>query len=184
MSDLKESSTKVETSAFTVGTFPIDLEVIVVAARVKRHWSQARLAAKAKVARASVYRLEGGGRAIRPDTVFRIAHALGLDRRDLVPAWPEWDPLTAADHGPRTRERRRELGLTAAALATAAGVSEATLSRYEPGIGCSRALIKRVGERHYACNEGVARALQFRNLVEFEEYCLNSRAPISFGSAS
>ena len=150
---------------------PSDLGKTVAQARTARRWSQARLAAKAKVARASIYRLEGGGRPVRPDTIFRVARALELDMRTLVPEWPEWDPLGPGGHGPRTRERRRALCLTAANLAAAAGVSEATLSRYERGIGFSPSLLKRVGDQHFASNESLARTLGFKDIPEFEGYC-------------
>ena len=171
MLDVKESSKKVSRLVFPAQDVPTDLGSKVEEARLKRRWSQARLAERAEVARASVYRLEGGGRPVRPDTIFRVAHALNLTMSDLVPAWPEWEPLGLGGHGPRTRERRRALGITGAKLAVAAGVSEATLSRYERGIGCSPKLLKRVGDRHYACNEKLAWALGFSDVGELEEYC-------------
>ena len=91
--------------------------------------------------------------------------------RSLVPLWPEWEPLGFGGHGPRTRERRRALNLTGAELAKSAGVSEATLSRYERGTGCSPVLLKRIGEKHYACNEKLAQALGFADIAEFEDCC-------------
>ncbi len=61
--------------------------------------------------------------------------------------------------------------MTVAELALAAAVSEATLSRHERGIGCSPALLKRVGDQHYPCNDKLAEALGFPDIAEFEEYC-------------
>lgn len=148
---------------------PADVGETIAEARRKRRWSQARLASRSKVARASVYRLEAGGHAIRPDTLFRIARALGLEMRYLVPAWPEWDPVGESGHGPRTR--RRSLGMSVAALAAAAGVSEATLSRHERGLGHSARLLGLAGDEPYACNNALAAALGFSSLSDFEEYC-------------
>lgn len=157
--------------SFPSDVLPGDLGKTVAEARGRRRWSQARLASRAKVARASVYRLEAGGHAVRPDTLFRIAHALGPEMRTLVPAWPEWDPIGGSGHGPRTRARRRSLRIPLADLASAAGVSEATLSRHERGIGRSPDLLRLVGDEPYACNQGLVEALGFKSLSEFEGYC-------------
>ena len=157
--------------AFPADAIPTDVGSTVAGARRGRRWSQARLASKARVARASIYRLEAGGHAVRPGTLFRVAHALRLEMRELVPDWPEWEPVSGSGHGARTRERRRALGLSLAELAAAAGVSEATLSRHERGIGRSPDLVRLVGDEPYACNRALAKALGFRMLGEFEAYC-------------
>ena len=128
------------------------------------------------MSRASVYRCEAGGHAVRPDTVFRLARALGLEMRYLVPAWPEWEPIGGGGHGPRKRERRRSLDMTMAELAAQAGVSEATLSRHERGIGHGPKLIEFDGDEPYACNAALARALGFGTLGEFEEHCRTGAA--------
>jgi transcriptional regulator with XRE-family HTH domain len=176
MTGVKESSKKLSRMVFLAEDVPSDLGEKVAQARRKRGWTQGRLAEKAKVARASIYRLEAGGeRRVRPDTVFRVAYALNIAMSDLVPGWPEWEPLGHGGHGSRTRERRRALGITGAELAVAAGVSEATLSRYERGIGSSRTLLKQVGDMQFARSDKLARALGFSNVADYEAYCRGRR---------
>lgn len=122
------------------------------------------------MARATVYRLEAG-RPSSADSLFRIAGVLDLEMADLVPAWPEWRMVDGHGHGPRTRARRRELGLSLAELAALAGVSEAMLSRHERGVGRSPALVRPVGEDDVARKEALARALGFADAVEYDSYC-------------
>lgn len=158
-------------AVFPQDTVPKDIGKTIAEVRRGRRWSQNKLASKSGIARASVYRVEGGDHPIRPDTLYRIAHALCLDMRDLVPDWPEREPLGSGGHGPRTRERRRELCMSLAELAKAAGVSEATLSRHERCIGSSPSLVESVGDRQYACSSELAQALGFSGIGEFELYC-------------
>ena len=138
--------------------------------RKARRWSQARLAVKSGVSRASIYRIEAG-RAPLADTLFRLAHAFDLPIGDLVPSWPEWEPVAAAGIGVRTRQRRRALGISVAELALAAGVSEAALSRHERGIGWSPSLVRRIGDEYAAANDGLARRLGFVDADEFDLFC-------------
>lgn len=108
--------------------------------RAARGWSQGKLATRAGLARETVARLEAGGRPPIADTVFRLEAALDLLPGELVPAWPEWAPISLATWGARSRERRRALGLGLAEVAAAAGVSDSTLSRFEREIGRSTLL--------------------------------------------
>lgn len=168
---VQESSKMSRPHRFPLDLVPSGVGGTIKAERGRRRWSQELLARRAKVARASVYRLEAGERPSRADTIFRLAHALELDMRDLVPEWPEWEPVAGGGHGPRTRARRRELGLTLAELAAAAGVSEATLSRHERGMVASPALLRSVGDDLVASNEALALALGFADACELERYC-------------
>jgi transcriptional regulator with XRE-family HTH domain len=117
------------------------------------------LAAKAGLNRASVYRLEGGAAPSRADTLFRIAHALDMPIRDLVPEWPEWEPIKGHGPGEGSRERRRALGLSLAQVAREIGVSEASLSRFERGVGTSPVFLRRFGDDVTSCNELLERVL-------------------------
>lgn len=171
MAKMQESDKKVSRALFPAEAVPENVGSKIAQARLGRGWTQDRLATKSGVARVSVLRVEAGGRRARPETFFRLAHALSIDMRELVPDWPEWELFQLGAHGPRTRERRRALGLTAAQLARAAGVSEATLSRHERCVGFSPSLLESVGDRHYANNEKLAVALGFANIEEFEQYC-------------
>ncbi|WP_168194164.1 helix-turn-helix transcriptional regulator [Altererythrobacter sp. TH136] len=171
MGKMQESDKKVSRAMFPAEAVPQDVGSKIAGARLGQGWTQDRLATKSGVARVSVLRVEGGERRVRPETIFRIAHALSIDMHDLVPDWPEWELFQLGVHGQRTRERRRALGLSAAQLARAAGVSEATLSRHERGIGFSPSLLDQVGDRHYANNEKLAVALGFADIEEFEQYC-------------
>lgn len=168
---MQESSIKLSVQAFPLDAVPTDLGATIADARRARRWSQDRLAARARVSRASVYRLEADRRPSRADTVFRVAHALELNMRDLVPLWPEWQVVDGVGHGPRTRARRRALGLSLAELAAVAGVSEATLSRHERGVGASPMLVQATGDEHWACNDALAQALGFADADVFDEFC-------------
>lgn len=169
---MQESSKKTPRAhLFPVGDIPPTVGEAIAAARRRRRWSQQRLAERAGIARATVYRLEACRRPSTADTLFRVAHALGLDMKDLVAAWTEWEMFDHPGHGPRTRERRRSLGMSIAELAAVAGVSEATLSRHERGIGNSPALVTGDWERQVACNEALAKALGFAGVDEFDQYC-------------
>jgi transcriptional regulator with XRE-family HTH domain len=159
MPGVQESSRNLQRLRFPMAAVPPDVGVRVAAARRRRRWSQARLAARAGISRASVYRLEGGAAAGTADTLFRIAHALDLPIKDLVPEWPEWEPVKSLGPGEAARERRRALGLTLAEVAQEIGVSEASLSRYERGIGESPAFLRRVGDDVVPCNDLLQQAL-------------------------
>ena len=146
MRNVQESSRKVAKLAFPVGDVPADVGRRVSGARMARRWTQERLAIRSGLSRAAVYRLEGGAGGVRADTLFRVAHALDICIRELVPAWPEWEPISGHGQGEDARERRRALGLTLVEVAAGLGVSEATLSRFERGIGASRLIPEPAGD--------------------------------------
>jgi transcriptional regulator with XRE-family HTH domain len=54
------------------------------AIRKSRMLSQERLSALSGVSRESIYRLEGGKRGAMPDTLCKLALALGVDPEELV----------------------------------------------------------------------------------------------------
>lgn len=169
---VQESHKKAPPDLFPVADVPGNVGSVVASERRRRRWTQDRLARRAGVNRSTICRMEAGYRPSTADSLFRVALALALDMKLLVPAWPEWEPVQGTGHGPRTRRRRRELGITLAELAAAAGVSEATLSRHERGCSYSSALVRRVGDDDYAaCNDALAIALGFASAAEFEDYC-------------
>lgn len=159
MSDLQESSGYFRRLAFPVAEIPSDVGDRVREAREARSWSKTRLAGRAGIDRASVQRLEAGGSTPRADTLFRIAHVLDLTINDLVPGWPEWEPLKGVMVGDETRVRRRARGMSLAELAAIAGVSEATMSRHERGLVASRRLVARVGGKLVVDNPAMAAAV-------------------------
>ena len=156
---VQESSSYFHETAFDMTEVPADLGDRVVEARQARRWSQARLAAKAQVSRATIYRLEAGGHAASSDTILRIARAFRRPIEEFVPDW--WTKPTLDDRhiGMETRARRRELGLTLAQLAALAGVSEATLSRHERGLNVSWKLLAFDDGRLVPKNAALAKAL-------------------------
>jgi transcriptional regulator with XRE-family HTH domain len=142
--------------------------------RRARRWTQARLAARAGLDRATVVRLEAGRRRPVPDTVFRLEAALFLCPRTLVPGWPEWSPIGRSTYGGMSRERRRELGLSLGEVAAAAGVSAATLSRFEREVGRS-SLVEAVplpsGGVAALPREALSLALGFADRRAHADYC-------------
>lgn len=158
-----------ETATFNLGTVLRD-------ARLKRGLSQARLAEKAGISRETVYRLERG-RGAHADTLARIATVLGVPRGQLM----EQEDFSSNLYGhPRRtplRARRRELGLTLAHCARAAGVSVATLSRFERGIEHFPALavVGRSGRATAIHNQGLAEALGFTSTAELTSFWLEAR---------
>ena len=153
--------------------------------------TQAELAREAGLTRETVARLEatsarppGGysgatGRSRRrpvADTVFRLESALDFYAEQFVPAWREWKPIGSSEPGARSRERRRELGLSLAEVARGAGVSVATLSRFEREERPTPSLLRVVkselgGEWPYLVSERLASALGFASLEEHSDFC-------------
>lgn len=126
--------------------------------------------------RETVSRLEAGRRPPNADTVFRLEAALDLMPRSLVPAWPEWAPIGTSAFGAASRRRRRELGLSLGQVARLAGLSAATLSRFEREETPTPSLIS-YGEwdteREYPSltSDALAAALGFSNVGEHERWC-------------
>lgn len=148
----------------------------VRAARMDAGLTQVGLAEAAGLRRETVSRLERG-RGAHADTLARIAGALGitsdrfLERRDFscrLYGHPRRTPI---------RDLRRSLGLTLGECAQAAGVSAATLSRFERGNEhypsiCTVGRMTRATGIH---NDGLARALGFPDADALSEHWLQRR---------
>ena len=145
-------------------------------ARRARRMTQARLARRAGVTRETVYRTEAG-RLPAPDTAARLCDALELDRDAMDLRCAETDAI--ASHPPLTllRDRRRAMGLTLERCAAAAGVSAATLSRFECGIERSAKLVRfdSAGWPAELINPGLATVLGFRTVEELDRYWRTGR---------
>lgn len=162
MDDVQESSMRIWTK-FPTSEIPVDIGVRVKSERKAAEWSQSQLAEASGISRAAVYRLEAldGSkpmRAVRADTLFRIAHALDVPIRDFVPTWSEWEPIKGHGLGEGVREARRAAGLTLAALAAEVGVSEATLSRHERSLVVG-SFLRREGDEIYSAKNDLYDAL-------------------------
>lgn len=155
---------------------PDDFGRWVSEARASLGWSQQELGDAADLGRETVLRLELGRRRPTPDTVFRLETALDLEPGDLVPAWPEWNPIPSSSCGPRSRARRRELGLSLREVAGAAGVGIATVARFEREIGAVRSLAVCGLEEGMVTiealtNDRYARALGFKHAEAHLAWC-------------
>lgn len=117
------------------GRLPPDLGVRVVSARVDAGLTRIALSSAAGVAPRTLARIERGAQRPTPATLRALAAALGVTLDDLAPNWgrDEDERLTsgAVAPGVAIRVLRRRCGLTQADLAAAAGVSVATVSRFE-----------------------------------------------------
>lgn len=144
------------------------------AARRQRRWTQARLAKEAKVARESIYRIERG-RMPFGDTAMRLCDVLGLDRAELNLDRRETDPIHLHPSNTFLRDRRKALDLTLAEVAIAAGVSAATLSRFERGSERSRALASydAEGRALELINLGLAEILRFSSVHQLTAFWRN-----------
>jgi len=160
MSPVQESGKKSARHRFPLSAVPDDVGERIRAARKGRRWSQERLAKRARLSRATISRIESGDHHVaEADTLFRIAHALDVPIGDFVPAWPEWEPIKGQGLGPAIRERRRALNMTLARLAELAGVSEATLSRFERGAIENSGLVRKIGDEYVLDNDALAKFL-------------------------
>lgn len=158
---------------------PTSVGAAVRSARRMRRWTQQRLADRSGLSRKTVSRVELHG-SPDADTLMRICGALELRLVGLVPAWdrPEDDVPSLDDplFGYRIRRRRRELGIRLEDAAAAAGISIATLSRFERLGSASAALLTPVyaddpeGEV-FLDNDGLARALGFEDTAALHAYC-------------
>ncbi|KAK0335462.1 helix-turn-helix domain-containing protein [Sphingobium yanoikuyae] len=162
MGDVQESSMRIWTK-FPSSEIPVDIGARILSQRKARKWSQSQLAEASGISRAAVYRLEALNgskpmRAVRADTLFRIAHALDVPIADFVPTWPEWEPIKGHGLGEGVREARRAGGLSLATLAAEVGVSEATLSRHERSLVVG-SFVRRDGDEIYSAKNDLYDAL-------------------------
>lgn len=166
---------------FANNAIPTDIGKRIAGLRGPRGWSMADLSARSGVPRETISRLESGLRTPLADTVLRLLVILlaGQDEvelMDIVPDWPEADGRQIIGHGPRSRVRRRQAELSAAAVAATAGVSEATLSRFERNACATPSLLVRKITSHgdelqRLCNVRLATTLRFGSLADHEAFC-------------
>lgn len=173
--------TTIPRHSFPANAIPPDIGAKVRGLRESRSWSIAELAARSGVPRETVSRLEAGKRPPLADTVLRLLLILLADQEhvelnEIVPDWPEADGRQVIGHGPRSRVRRRQLDLSAAEVAAAVGVSEATLSRFERDASPTPTLLTTRTDAHgdkvrLLRNKRLARALRFVDLADHEKFC-------------
>ncbi|MEA1086460.1 helix-turn-helix domain-containing protein [Sphingomonas sp. CD22] len=166
---------------FPAADVPAEIGGSIRQLRQAKGWSQAALARQSGVSRETILRVEAGKRKPLAATVLMVIAVLLADQddvelQDVVPAWPEFDPCDPVGHGPRSRARRLQLKRTLADVATMTGVSEATLSRFERGIGGISSLIEieitGLGDHMPRLrSESLAHALRFHDLADHEAFC-------------
>jgi transcriptional regulator with XRE-family HTH domain len=81
-----ESSNKEGPSRREKGTHLTHLR----ATRMSRHLTQEQLSMLSGVSRESIYRLEAGRRGAMPETLSKLAFALGVPPEDLIHGRPWW----------------------------------------------------------------------------------------------
>lgn len=145
-------------------------------ARKGRRLTQAQLAKRARVTRETVYRTELG-RLPTPCTLARLADAAGIDRDALDLKRRETDTFAAFPALAVMRERRLAKGLSLTDCAAAAGVSPATLSRFECGAERSRKLVEVdvTGRPRRMINAGLAEILGFSGLAALDTFWRTGR---------
>ncbi|WP_439571847.1 helix-turn-helix transcriptional regulator [Sphingomonas sp.] len=145
-------------------------------ARKERGLTQSRIAKRAGLTRETISRAERG-RLPSADTASRICNAIGIDRSEIDLKVPATDAIATHPETTSLRSRRRELGKTLAECAAAAGISAATLSRFERGIEHSRALVRmdQAGRPVELVNVGLASALGFPDVGALSRYWKSGR---------
>lgn len=155
---------------FPRASVPSDVGRRVRSARERRGWSQQRLARAVGVDRRTVIRLEAG--AHRP--TFHLVHALEevLSLVRLVPGWSDPAVPDSPSYGPRARLARLAAGVSQVDAAMAAGVSPATLSRFEREMGDTPLLLDERG----LVKDAYAAALGFADAREMDGFCMSDSA--------
>ncbi|RYG75250.1 helix-turn-helix domain-containing protein [bacterium] len=166
---------------FPISDVPAGIGAALRERRLSKGWSQAKLAQRSGVSRGTIALVERSTRSPRADTVLRLLSVLlgddaATEQAALIPAWPESDATRLVGHGPCSRERRRELGLTLADVAAATGLSEATISRFERNAGPTPSIIgwrtSDHGDAHpFLLHEGLAIILGFDTVATHERFC-------------
>ena len=160
-------------SLFPRSAIPLDIGEVVRSERLKLRWSQERLAREAGVTRWTIMRLERpGGFEHLPTS--HLVHALqrALDLPRLVIGWTEAASPMSATYGPRCRRARRAARVSQVKAAAAAGLSSATLSRFERELCHPLGILRETGDGDYVLhNVAFARALGFDRLDALEDYC-------------
>lgn len=150
---------------------PNDIGAKVRDARKARKMSQERLALKTGVTRWAIIRLESGCHVPGSHLVHALERALNLGEGGLVRGWKDAAPYGTPARGPRARRARIALGYTLARIATASGVSVATISRFERECGDSALILGPDFDRDDGfANHAYARAHLFVDAAEMETY--------------
>ncbi len=161
---------------FPRSAVPKDVGRRIRAARQEREWTQQRLAERAGVERRTIMRLEKDRHVPSSPLIHALERVLGFGERGLVAGWTEpARPHEVGAWGPRARLARRFVGLTLATLAKAAGVSAATISRFEREMG-DTPLILQDAERGHVGNAQYAAALGFNGTQMMTDF-LRSKDP-------
>jgi transcriptional regulator with XRE-family HTH domain len=150
------------TMRFPIEAVPSDFGRRLASARRSRNLTQAKLAVRAGLERATIVRLEAGDRMPTANTVLRLQHAMDMLPETLVPDWPEWAPFTNPSYATEFRQRRRKIKLSLVTVAKAAGTSASTLSRFEREIVstptfCRSATTGRADDIETVLNDALAR---------------------------
>lgn len=156
----------------------------VRAAREAAGWSRREVAEAARLAARTLARIERGAQKPSRETLMAICEVMGLSFHTV--AGPRWSDDAAdttntpdATPGLAVRELLRMRGLTQRQVADAAGVSVATLSRFERGLTASRVLTSRAGHSSVAfldrdvmmSNAALARILGLADVEQFASLC-------------
>lgn len=156
---------------FPRAAVPKNIGARVRKARKARRMSQERLALKTGVTRWTIIRLEAGRHVPGSQLVHAIEHALNLGDNALVRAWKDAAPLGSPARGPRARQARRALKYTLAQIASASGVSVATISRFERECGDTPLILGPDFDRGDGfANDRYAQAHLFIDASEMETY--------------
>lgn len=159
-------------TTFPSDMIPDDFGEVLASARTARGWTQGRLARACGVRRETISRLEAGHRRPSAEVVFRLQAALDLEPGELVPTWPEWSPVGLPTQAARTRDRRRERRIPLRDSAAAAGVSIATMSRFERGVGpVPRNLDIDDPDASSAAKLALAQLLGFADVADYIRHC-------------
>lgn len=102
--------------------------------------------------------------------VHALEEVLSLVR--LVPGWSDPTVPDSPSYGPRARLARLAAGVSQADVALAAGVSAATLSRFEREMDDTPMLLN----KHGVIKDGYAVALGFLDAKEMDGFCMSDSA--------
>lgn len=150
---------------------PDDIGARVREARKARNMSQERLALKTGVTRWAIMRLEAKRHIPGSHLVHALERALKLSEGSLVTKWKDPAPYGTPARGPRARYARIALGYKLSDIASASGVSVATISRFEREFGDTALILGPDFDRDDGfTNDAYARAHHFIDASEMETY--------------
>ena len=160
---------------YPCSAIPDGISARIARERLDAGLSQAELGRLSGLTRETIYRVENG-RTPSSRAVFAVQKVLDLEYEPLVKQWPQPADPDFPCFGARVRRRRRELGLSLEAVADAAGISAATLSRFETEQAHPRDIVDVVidakGDLIMSVrSDALARCLGFRNAADLTGYC-------------